>query len=346
MVVELVTARRLSKVRNAEPVWRLRGSCVRGPRRHRANIQWGRRANTAESWPPRGPPSRRPRFNGAAVRTRRRDDHQTGPHAHVHASMGPPCEHGGEVRYSKGDRPTKGGLQWGRRANTAERTVPQWPHRQICTLQWGRRANTAESTESRPRAVRSVVCFNGAAVRTRRRAWGNNAKRERELASMGPPCEHGGETLSGHLQPGRSRSFNGAAVRTRRRALAIATDRPLQLSFNGAAVRTRRRAGARRSGRRTALVASMGPPCEHGGEPGMPPRPLRLRCASMGPPCEHGGESRKSAPRPSPRSLQWGRRANTAESAALRSSEVGVGVASMGPPCEHGGEPRGPALLE
>jgi len=206
-------------------------------------LQWGRRANTAES--PRCAGSTRPRcrrFNGAAARTRRREEAGASAKA------------------------TKGRLQWGRRANTAERSVPWY---------------SGESADT---------CFNGAAARTRRRA----------------PCP-------------RQRSFpwssfNGAAARTRRRGRARSRPAASASCFNGAAARTRRRGWQGRAQNQMGQWASMGPPREHGGEAHGPVAARREPHASMGPPREHGGERPRRPSGSRPRRLQWGRRANTAES--------------------------------
>jgi len=146
-----------------------------------------------------------------------------------------------------------------------------------------------------------------------------------DAASMGPPRERGGEARGSRSGRRRTGRFNGAAARTRRR-VRIRGDR----------------SGA-------VEVASMGPPRERGGE--LARRRVRgcEQLASMGPPRERGGEmvsrSRPCAPHTP---LQWGRRANAAESHRGRPGRVGRAPASMGPPRERGGEtsrsrPRAPA---
>src|SRR6185437_4849984 len=86
------------------------------------------------------------------------------------ASTEPPSEDGGELSFASASSPSRR------------------------SLQRSRRPKTAESRRRRPIGGRASACFNGAAVRRRRRA----------------------------TSPGRSaawrRGFNGAAVRRRRRA--------------------------------------------------------------------------------------------------------------------------------
>src|SRR5258708_3204466 len=60
--------------------------------------------------------------------------------------------------------------------------------------------------------------------------------------------------------------------------------------------------------------------------------------ASMGPPCEHGGRSPAAAlALVAEIRLQWGRRVNTAEGRRLPTAVWSRQYAKMGPPCEHGG---------
>src|SRR5690242_4626073 len=104
-------------------------------------LQWGRRANTAE---------------------RARIARQTPPDRG--ASMGPPCEHGGEASLPPNVSATPSMLQWGRRANTAESDGFDKLRAIEDPLQWGRRANTAESASLRTQH-HGLARFNGAAVR-------------------------------------------------------------------------------------------------------------------------------------------------------------------------------------
>ena len=126
--------------------------------------------------------------NGAAARTRRKPEGgrndpgggaATGPPRETAEMargaawaapppMGPPRERrGGTCSGLTVD----GSLQWGRRANAAERSCSARAARNASRrLQWGRRANAAERLNTSPRRSASISCFNGAAARTRRRA--------------------------------------------------------------------------------------------------------------------------------------------------------------------------------
>src|SRR6186713_2293718 len=84
-------------------------------------LQWGRRVNTTESgwglwW-----------VDVALV-----------------ASMGPSCEHDGELRCLCQRRLAVWRLQWGRRVNTTESEDSQVRSACYGSLQWGRRVNTTE----------------------------------------------------------------------------------------------------------------------------------------------------------------------------------------------------------
>ena len=212
------------------------------------------------------------RFNGAAVRGRRK-----GPHISATtscppwASMGPPSEGRRKAPRSRtrrtcnpellqwGRRPRTterrglgkynqrlaGELQWGRRPRTTERfTGGRYLYPDISELQWGRRPRT---TEIRPRSHRLMCvspCFNGAAVRGRRKAH---------------------DDLHGMFVPS---CFNGAAVRGRRKVLAR---RVLPLT-------------------RKNIAASMGPPSEDDGKLNGSAAPQVAHQASMGPPSEDDGK--------------------------------------------------------
>ena len=213
------------------------------------SLQWGRRSNTAES------KIRRivvvfllVRFNGAAVRIRRRGLRAQG-------SSEPICcrFNGAAVRIRRRayELAIKGftayELQWGRRSNTAESSPSNMRNRPTATLQWGRRSNTAERSTQFTGAGGVSSGFNGAAVRIRRRAiWNPISRDDGWPASMGPPFEYGGETPRDGPRAPRSRCFNGAAVRIRRRDVWMVDD--LDKSER----------------------ASMGPPFEYGGEIGAP----------------------------------------------------------------------------
>ena len=157
-------------------------------------------------------------------------------------------------------------------------------------------------------------------------------------ASMGPPREHGG-VIDQEIQSQRARFASMGPPRERggvvRRTTRLTPRSPLQWG---------RRANTAEWGLaccrpRRQPTASMGPPREHGGVPeGVRHELCELQVASMGPPREHGGVSRSCSPAAgwpfsfngaaarTRRSelarivelnrmltLQWGRRANTAE---------------------------------
>jgi len=182
-------------------------------------------------------------------------------------------------------------LQWGRRANAAERRMAPFCTVAFTALQWGRRANAAERVDE-PESPVPIAA-----------------------ASMGPPRERGGERpASGappapdELQWGRRANAaesrlrvistpNGIGLQWGRRANAaespcgVRAPRSRWSCFNGAAARTRRRGRGFRARCARAAGASMGPPRERGGEP------------------EEDQYARSLV-----RTLQWGRRANAAES--------------------------------
>jgi len=277
-------------------------------------------------------------FNGAAARTRRRgsDLGKTG-RRDPRASMGPPRERGGEFasvqRCAVGDA-----LQWGRRANAAERTQgPAW--RALGTrLQWGRRANAAE------RLTTGKLSKETRALQWGRRANAAESRVEGSgtidavYASMGPPRERGGESSTPVVFPRRSLRFNGAAARTRRRVrsresvapiLSVASMGPPRerggepsgswatqsgaTRFNGAAARTRRRVISARWSVRHDERLQWGRRANAAERMARPPLTGRRRAASMGPPRERGGEFVRSPAAALILLLQWGRRANAAE---------------------------------
>jgi len=83
----------------------------------------------------------------------------------------------------------------------------------------------------------------------------------------------------------------------------------------------------------------MGPPRERGGEDARGVAAALPAKASMGPPRERGGERLGNGHGSGvSHQLQWGRRANAAESADGAERVQIVRVASMGPPRERGGE--------
>ncbi len=279
------------------------------------------------------------------------------------ASMGPPRERGGEVPCRVGERRSVTGFN-----GAAARTRRRGGFGAGAEARW--LASMGPPRERGGEVVWRGAClnerggFNGAAARTRRRE---------------PPD-------GPHRHP--ERRFNGAAARTRRRARPSGPrTRTRPSRFNGAAARTRRRAVRQLQRGRPHRIASMGPPRERGGESSGRGVPRGGRPASMGPPRERGGESALSSETSSGRHrfngaaartrrrgrgcallarqdlvLQWGRRANAAESkdgkAALKArnplqwgrranaaesrTPAGPGrpghPASMGPPRERGGE--------
>ena len=71
-------------------------------------LQWGRRPRTAEmARETRAPTGRTERFNGAAVRGRRKWGHPRNPAGLGKASMGPPSEDGGNLRMHVALEPIK-----------------------------------------------------------------------------------------------------------------------------------------------------------------------------------------------------------------------------------------------
>ena len=135
------------------------------------------------------------------------------------ASMGPPSEDDGKIGIGGCHCRHGVQLQWGRRPRTTERrrwpltaTPPRW-------LQWGRRPRTTERNRVASRARTPAACFNGAAVRGRRKArsanrgswtgskmlqWGRRPRTTESCpdskstvvvatASMGPPSEDDGK---------------------------------------------------------------------------------------------------------------------------------------------------------
>ncbi len=272
------------------------------PRREPSRIvrlQWGRRSKTAEG-----------------------DGQGQGATDCAGASMGPPFENGGGSGACSHGLPGRGQASMGPPFENGGGPVGPTVQRHCAlqALQWGRRSKTAEGQFNTWWIPPLRSCFNGAAVRKRRRGL---------RGGCGVGATRGMETR-----------FNGAAVRKRRRVHLGDPGPRGQSGFNGAAVRKRRRdhshtLGVTRShlvlqwGRRSKTAegdhrpqglivldsqASMGPPFENGGgvapadwySPGTP--------ASMGPPFENGGGWRRACAR----------------------SEMG-GRASMGPPFENGG---------
>jgi len=134
-------------------------------------------------------------FNGAAARTRRRAASIWCAPSPRRASMGPPRERGGESvardQHAERDRASMGPP----RERGGEPVRSPGTPKPLVLLQWGRRANAAERSGV-PCAMRSSRwCFNGAAARTRRRAGGGPVRAVLgEDASMGPPRERGGES--------------------------------------------------------------------------------------------------------------------------------------------------------
>ncbi len=200
--------------------------------------------------------ARCPRFNGAAVRERRRDAVQGSSAPSWTASRGPPSVNGGEkVRITC---------------------------RCLEAICFNGAAVRERRRAPRPRpAAEGARRFNGAAVRERRRE--RSQRRQDRLpprrASMGPPSVNGGELRSppparipwrasmgppsvngGERAPrssarARAVRFNGAAVRERRRGSMRDGSMSATIRFNGAAVRERRRgtSPARRAARTRAL---------------------------------------------------------------------------------------------
>ena len=159
-------------------------------------------------------------FNGAAIRRRRRDavrDH--GRAAGRVASTEPPSEDGGEGAV----------------------TTPASVH--VAALQRSRHPKTAERRSSRALVAASAECFNGAAIRRRRRA-------QRKSATS---------SFVRRLQ--RSRHPKTAESGTSRACTSLARRR-----FNGAAIRRRRRGVQGAAALRRRAAASTEPPSEDGGE--------------------------------------------------------------------------------
>ena len=84
------------------------------------------------------------RFNGAAVRRRRKFPTCSIRANHTAASMGPPSEDGGNKKLNKMPAVSDCVLQWGRRPKTAEICLARRQWQDLFGLQWGRRPKTAE----------------------------------------------------------------------------------------------------------------------------------------------------------------------------------------------------------
>ena len=181
-------------------------------------LQWGRRPRTTERGRRRAKRLRRKALQwGRRPRTTERLQAPPVPVQRTRASMGPPSEDDGKVA---GSRNLKGraSLQWGRRPRTTESHHRESVWRVTCLLQWGRRPRTTErfvrSCEyvpianasmgppseddgkllPSPSAGRAGPCFNGAAVRGRRKDCGRQAGvGPGRSASMGPPSEDDGK---------------------------------------------------------------------------------------------------------------------------------------------------------
>src|SRR4051812_36206857 len=104
---------------------------------------------------------------------------------------------------------------------------------------------------------------------------------------MGPPREHGGKLVSS------SPSNTAHWLQWGRRVNTAESPELAQLVTE-------------------KLAASMGPPREHGGKLGTRRARAAAAVASMGPPREHGGKTSSRSVTSPARSLQWGRRVNTA----------------------------------
>src|SRR6185437_7500787 len=159
-------------------------------------------------------------------------------------------------------------LQRSRRPKTAER--PPWiPLRspRSRALQRSRRPKTAESLRSRSSRRRRRPCFNGAAVRRRRRGHPGASERGcRRVASTEPPSEDGGELGAGLGVDERSDASTeppsedgGEAAGGR---CAAAPTCALQRSRRPKTAESRWAVGQHRR----ADVASTEPPSEDGGE--------------------------------------------------------------------------------
>ena len=211
---------------------------------------------------------RLPRFNGAAIRRRRRD----APVARmglrgIDASTEPPSEDGGERSF---------------RGRTRQSSR---------TLQRSRHPKTAESA---PAAGAHQDCrgsFNGAAIRRRRRVAALMPVIPVIVAlqrSRHPKTAERSWGGCAHWRP--RRSFNGAAIRRRRRAAAAPGRARPVACFNGAAIRRRRRAAAasREASESIALQRSRHPKtAERASHPRFEEASFD---ASTEPPSEDGGE--------------------------------------------------------
>ena len=114
--------------------------------------------------------SSRVRFNGAASRRRRRQDHIPNQRPADLASMGPPPEGGGDAGHSAPRPPSPASLQWGRLPKEAETDRVSGGGGQCLTCFNGaasrRRRRPADPSGINPS---DTLRFNGAASRRRRR---------------------------------------------------------------------------------------------------------------------------------------------------------------------------------
>jgi len=279
-------------------------------------LQRSRRPKTAESKPRQLQPWR----YGLLQRSRRpktaeRGGTTAGLRGKRCASTEPPSEDGGEILRLGAPSLSAPKLQRSRRPKTAERIWLLALTRQSRPLQRSRRPKTAESTTgvllirllrrasteppsedggeftSLATSFFSAFCFNGAAVRRRRREGGRNQSAEvstgfngaavrrrrrvgggaqkaesRRVASTEPPSEDGGETESRPSLTAISLLQRSRRPKTAESTCVFLCSRRIA-RFNGAAVRRRRRV------RKTSpclwdQVASTEPPSEDGGEIG------------------------------------------------------------------------------
>ena len=97
------------------------------------------------------------------------------------ASMGPPFENGGGIRPTR-YRPPVHALQWGRRSKTAEGSPKVDPNAGEIECFNGAAVRKRRRVPRWPTVAVSLHCFNGAAVRKRRRAPSTRAYRDMVVA--------------------------------------------------------------------------------------------------------------------------------------------------------------------
>ena len=95
-----------------------------------------------------------------------------------------------------GNPPTaQSSLQWSRRVNTAECSDPSLQEVDDELLQWSRRVNTAECAGVKLLPLLKQGLQWSRRVNTAEWAWQRASSHSVMIASMEPPCEHGGVDL-------------------------------------------------------------------------------------------------------------------------------------------------------